>query len=509
MPHAGVRIAPTPGGLGLVDGDAIACKSWIIAARPCNPRRAALSPMSDSLRKVLLGAVIGALHRRLCLARARGERAKRAPAGRDPHRRTAAARGDAARRRRVQEPSARRRVGRSADSPWSRRRRRASSGCARNRGARHRARQRVDRRDGEGLQPRHGRALRGRPAGAKGNVLVELDGEQARADLAVAQAALKRKPPASTSAAASLYDTQVLSDAQIEQIEATLKRERGTGRVGALRGSTIRSFARRSPGASDCAASASAASSSPAPSSRRSTTRARSSSTSPCRRPSSAAMQPGLRSRRRASPTRSADFAGHVASVDSRVDPEHAIRHRARAAAERRWPAETRHVPDRAARARRGRRAGRARRVAGARAGRRLRLRRRGRQVAKRKIQTGQRRVGTVQVIAGLRARRDGRHRRHAKAARRRARDVGRGRRQPTRAAAATAAAAANEAVRGLGQASGLRRGHQPDAGDPRPAGAPRDCRCASCPTSKRRSSRSRPTTSAPRPTSSRRRSRR
>ena len=55
-----------------------------------------------------------------------------------------------------------------------------------------------------------------------GDVLVELDGEQARADLAIAEAALKE----STSQyhrSRELYTTKVLSDAQIEQIEATFR----------------------------------------------------------------------------------------------------------------------------------------------------------------------------------------------------------------------------------------------------------------------------------------------
>jgi membrane fusion protein (multidrug efflux system) len=54
----------------------------------------------------------------------------------------------------------------------------------------------------------------------KGEVLVELDGEQARADLAVADAALKESA-SQYKRSRELYDTKVLSDAQIEQIEAT------------------------------------------------------------------------------------------------------------------------------------------------------------------------------------------------------------------------------------------------------------------------------------------------
>ncbi|HET7203499.1 MAG TPA: efflux RND transporter periplasmic adaptor subunit [Steroidobacteraceae bacterium] len=54
----------------------------------------------------------------------------------------------------------------------------------------------------------------------KGEVLVELDGEQARADLAVAQAALTESA-SQLKRSRELYATKVLSDQQIEQIEAT------------------------------------------------------------------------------------------------------------------------------------------------------------------------------------------------------------------------------------------------------------------------------------------------
>ena len=54
----------------------------------------------------------------------------------------------------------------------------------------------------------------------KGEVLVELDGAQARADLAVAQAALTESA-AQLKRSRELYQTKVLSDQQIEQIEAT------------------------------------------------------------------------------------------------------------------------------------------------------------------------------------------------------------------------------------------------------------------------------------------------
>jgi membrane fusion protein (multidrug efflux system) len=54
----------------------------------------------------------------------------------------------------------------------------------------------------------------------KGEVLVELDGEQARADLAVANAALTESA-SQVKRSRELYATKVLSDQQIEQIEST------------------------------------------------------------------------------------------------------------------------------------------------------------------------------------------------------------------------------------------------------------------------------------------------
>lgn len=56
----------------------------------------------------------------------------------------------------------------------------------------------------------------------RGDVLVELDGDQARADLAVAEAA-RQESSSQYNRSRELYATKVLSDAQIEQIEATFK----------------------------------------------------------------------------------------------------------------------------------------------------------------------------------------------------------------------------------------------------------------------------------------------
>ena len=56
----------------------------------------------------------------------------------------------------------------------------------------------------------------------RGDVLVELDGAQARADLAVAEAALAESR-SQFQRSRELYTTKVLSDQQLEQIEATFK----------------------------------------------------------------------------------------------------------------------------------------------------------------------------------------------------------------------------------------------------------------------------------------------
>ncbi len=56
----------------------------------------------------------------------------------------------------------------------------------------------------------------------RGELLVELDGEQARADVAIAEAALKESR-SQYDRSRELYSTKVLSESQLDQIEATLK----------------------------------------------------------------------------------------------------------------------------------------------------------------------------------------------------------------------------------------------------------------------------------------------
>ena len=76
----------------------------------------------------------------------------------------------------------------------------------------------------------------------KGSVLVELDSEQARADLAVAAAALKEST-SQYQRSRELYDTKVLSDSQIEQIEATFRANEA--RVAAARARLNDTFVQR------------------------------------------------------------------------------------------------------------------------------------------------------------------------------------------------------------------------------------------------------------------------
>jgi membrane fusion protein (multidrug efflux system) len=56
----------------------------------------------------------------------------------------------------------------------------------------------------------------------RGDLLVELDGEQARAEVAIAEAALKESR-SQYDRSRELYSTKVLSESQLDQIEATLK----------------------------------------------------------------------------------------------------------------------------------------------------------------------------------------------------------------------------------------------------------------------------------------------
>ena len=84
-------------------------------------------------------------------------------------------------------------------------------------------------------------------------MLVELDGKEARADLAVAEAALSESR-SQYKRSRELYPTRALSEAQLEQIEATLKANDARVAVRACARRRYASSLRRSPAASGCGA---------------------------------------------------------------------------------------------------------------------------------------------------------------------------------------------------------------------------------------------------------------
>jgi len=153
----------------------------------------------------------------------------------------------------------------------------------------------------------------------KGSVLVELDGAQARADLSVAEAALTEST-SQLKRSRELYTTKVLSDQQIEQIEATFAANQARvasararlgdtvirapfdGRVG-LRRVSVGSFV--APGAVITTLDDSS--------------QIKLDFTVP--EAAVAAMKPGLTLEATSVAFPGRTFAGKVASVDSRVDP--------------------------------------------------------------------------------------------------------------------------------------------------------------------------------------------
>ena len=153
----------------------------------------------------------------------------------------------------------------------------------------------------------------------KGSVLVELDGAQARADLSVAEAALTESS-SQLKRSRELYTTKVLSDQQIEQIEATFAANQARvasararlgdtvirapfdGRVG-LRRVSVGSFV--APGAVITTLDDSS--------------QIKLDFTVP--EAAVAAMKPGLTLEATSVAFPGRTFAGKVASVDSRVDP--------------------------------------------------------------------------------------------------------------------------------------------------------------------------------------------
>ncbi len=154
----------------------------------------------------------------------------------------------------------------------------------------------------------------------KGSVLVELDSEQARADLAVAAAALKEST-SQYQRSRELYDTKVLSDSQIEQIEATFRANEA--RVAAARARLNDTFV-SAPFAGRVGLRRISVGSLVAPGAVITTLDDTSTIKLDFTVPETfmAAMQPGLEIKATSVAYPARVFAGRVASVDSRVDSD-------------------------------------------------------------------------------------------------------------------------------------------------------------------------------------------
>jgi membrane fusion protein (multidrug efflux system) len=234
----------------------------------------------------------------------------------------------------------------------------------------------------------------------KGDVLVELDGAQAQADLAVAQAALTEST-AQLKRSRELYQTKVLSDQQIEQIEAT--HAANLARVAAAR-SRVADTVIRAPFDGRVGLRRVSVGSLVAPGTVITTLDDTRTIKLDFTVPETvlASMRPGLDLQATSVAYPGQTFAGHVASVDSRVDPQtRSVTVRATLPNERgllkpgmfltvklvRGEADVLIVPEESLVPEQGDvyvyvvRDGVA---------------------SKRKVQTGQRQVGTVQVVAGL-----------------------------------------------------------------------------------------------------------
>jgi membrane fusion protein (multidrug efflux system) len=153
----------------------------------------------------------------------------------------------------------------------------------------------------------------------RGDTLVELDGAQARADLAVAEAALAESR-SQYQRSRELYSTRVLSESQIEQIEATFKANEA--RVAAAR-SRVGDTVVRAPFAGRVGLRRVSVGSLISPGTVITTLDDTATIKLDFTIPETylSAVQPGLEITARSVAYPEADFAGRVASVDSRVDP--------------------------------------------------------------------------------------------------------------------------------------------------------------------------------------------
>jgi membrane fusion protein, multidrug efflux system len=234
----------------------------------------------------------------------------------------------------------------------------------------------------------------------RGDVLLELDGDQAQADLAVAQAALTESL-GQLKRSRELYETRVLSDQQIEQIEAT--NAANQARVASAR-SRLNDTVIRAPFSGRVGLRRVSVGSLIEPGTVITTLDDSSTIKLDFTVPETvfAAMKPGLRLEATSIAYPGQSFAGRVASVDSRVDPDtRSVTVRAQLPNERgqlkpgmfmtvkltRGEADVLVVPEESLVPEQGDVFVYV--VDGG-------------TVAKRKIRTGQRRVGTVQVTAGL-----------------------------------------------------------------------------------------------------------
>jgi multidrug efflux pump subunit AcrA (membrane-fusion protein) len=210
----------------------------------------------------------------------------------------------------------------------------------------------------------------------RGQVLVELDAEQVRADLAAAEAALVESR-SQFERSRELAATKILSDSQLEQIEATYKGNEA--RVGAAR-ARVNDTVVRAPFDGRVGLRRVSVGSLVSPGTVITTLDDTRTIKLDFTIPETflSVVQPGLEISARSVAYPDRNFGGKVSSIDSRR-PGDPRRDRARAAAERGGAPEARHVPDGAALARRGGRAARARGSDRAGAGRDVRVRRRGR----------------------------------------------------------------------------------------------------------------------------------
>jgi len=154
---------------------------------------------------------------------------------------------------------------------------------------------------------------------ARGEVLVELDAAQVRADLAVAEAALAESR-SQYKRSRELYTTKVLSDSQIEQIEATYKANEA--RVASAR-ARVNDTVIRAPFAGRVGLRRVSVGSLISPGTVITTLDDTSTVKLDFTVPETflAAMQPGLDISARSVAYPDTDFIGQVSSVDSRVDP--------------------------------------------------------------------------------------------------------------------------------------------------------------------------------------------